>query len=129
MSDTQQKAQQYFDAYAATLNAGDLDAWVDTLAREVVLNPPDREAVIGSEAARSYGQEAWFGPFSMRHAVVVQEAIPASDEYVHARGTWTIDLTPKDGSEPSSLRGTFMWLLRNEGGELKGARAAFSILD
>lgn len=80
--------------------------------------------MIGSEAVRSYGQEAWFGPFSMRHTVAVQEAIPASDEYVHARGTWTIDLTPKDGNEPSTLRGTLMWLLRNEGGELKGARAA-----
>ncbi len=129
MSDAQERVQEYFDSYVGNVNSGDLDAWVGTFTDDAVLNPPDRGAVQGRDAIRAYGEEAWFGPFTMRHAVTVEEAITVSDDFVHARGMWTIDLTPKDGSPSSSVNGTFMWLLRKDGDGLKGARAAFSILD
>ena len=129
MSDPRQRAQEYFDGYDATVNAGDLNAWVGTFTDEAVINPPDRAAMQGSDAIRTYGEEVWFGPNRMRLAVTVEEAIPVSDEYLYTRGNWTIDLTPKDCSPSSSVNGTFMFLLRDDGGELKATRAAFSIVD
>ncbi len=129
MSDLEQKVNLYFHSYDETVTSGNLDAFMATQAPDIVWNPPDRAAVVGHDALRKYAQDQWFGVYSMRLASTVEEAMPVSDDYTVSRGSWTIDLTPKDGSAPSSLKGTFLWLLRNESGGFKAARMSFAIFD
>ena len=129
MSDAKQQVEDYFRGYNDTVNSGDLEAFLRTQASDVAWNPPDRAAVVGLDNLRQYLVDEWFGVYSMELSNTVEEALPIGDEYIYSRGTWSIDLTPKDGSAPTSLHGTFSRLFRNENGELKGARSAFSILD
>ena len=121
--------QQAFDRFIAAVNADDIDAWLAAQSGDCVWQPPDRVAVEGQEALRTYGHDVWFGLYKMNLEMKVEEVVPVSDSYAYARGSWTIGLTPKDGSEPTALAGTNAMLLRQEGGDLKFARVAFSIFE
>ncbi|MFQ5983829.1 MAG: YybH family protein, partial [Woeseiaceae bacterium] len=108
MSDLEREVKLYFHSYDEIVNSGDSDAFMATQASDVVWNPPDRPAVVGHDALRKYAEDEWFNVFSMRLASTVEDVMPISDQYVVSRGSWTVDLTPKDGSESSSLNGSFL---------------------
>ena len=129
MADLREEVEQYFRGYEEAVNSGDVDAFMRIQTPDVVWNPPDRAAVVGSDDVRQYVVDEWFGPSSMQLAMTVQEALPVSDEYACARGSWSVGLTPKDGSAASTVKGTFMWLLRKEGGDLNGARTSFAMFE
>ncbi len=129
VADIREEVEQYFRDFAEAVNSGDVDAFMNTQTPDVVWNPPDRATISGPDDVRKYLVDEWFGPSSMQLDMTVQEALPVADEYTCTRGSWSIDLTPKDGSEASTVGGTFMWLLRKEGGEIKGARTSFAMFD
>lgn len=126
MSDVEREVQLFFHSFDETVTSGNLDACLATQAPDIVWNPPDRDAVVGHDALREYLQDQWFSVFSMHLANTVEEVLPVGDDYAVARGSWTMDLTPKDGSEPGSVKGTFLWLLRSESSGFKAARMSFS---
>ena len=129
MSNLKENVVQYFHSYDESVTSGNLDAFMATQAPDVVWNPPDRASVVGHDALRKYVADQWFDVFSMRLVSTVEEAMPISDDFTVSRGSWTIDLTPKDQSEPSSLKGTFLWVLSNEDDGFKATRMSFSIFD
>ncbi len=129
MTNLEEKVNQYFHNYDDTVTSGNLDSFMATQASDVVWNPPDRASVVGHDALRKYAADEWFDVYSMRLVSTVEEATPISDDFTISRGSWTIDLTPKDKCEPSSLKGTFLWVLSNEDDEFKATRMSFSIFD
>ena len=129
MSNLEEKVKQYFHSYDETVTSGNVDAFMATQAPDVVWNPPDRASVVGHDALREYVEDVWFDVYSMRLVSKVEEATPISDDFTISRGSWTIDLKPKDESAPSSLKGTFLWLLNNKDEGFEATRMSFSIFD
>ncbi len=129
MSNLEEKVNQYFHSYDEFVSSGNVDAFMATQAPDIVWNPPDRASVVGHDALRKYAADEWFDVYSMRLVSTVEEAVPISDDFTVSRGSWTIDLTPKDQSEPSSLKGTFLWVLSNEDDGFKATRMSFAIFD
>ena len=121
--------QKLYGAFDAAVNAGDVDGWLAVQTEDCTWLPPDRPAVAGKEAVRAYVQDAWFGLFNMTVKSTIEEAVATSDSDAWARGSWTMDLVPKDGSEPSTVAGTLLSVLRRESGDWRVARTAFSTLD
>ena len=129
MSNLEEKVNQYFHGYDESVTSGNLDAFMATQAPDVVWNPPDRPSVVGHDALRKYAEDEWFDVYSMRLVSKVDEATPIGDDFTVSRGSWKMDLTPKDEGAPSSLKGTFLWLLSNKDDGFEATRMSFSIFD
>jgi ketosteroid isomerase-like protein len=97
--------------YIAACNAGDAGAYVATLAPDVVTCPPGQEPFKGQDAARSWVQEGFFDVFDVTFDASFDRMIEA-DEEVMAPGSFTLDLSPKDGGDDVNLTGTFFNIFR-----------------
>ena len=128
MSDTDAIRGMY-SSFDAAATSGDVDAWLAVQTEDCVWLPPDRGAVVGKAAVRTYVDDVWFGPNNMDLTNSPEEIVLAGDSNAWVRGTWKMLLSPKDGSDPSNLAGTFLSVLRRESGAWKLARGSFTILD
>ena len=97
--------------YIAACNAGDAGAFVDTLASDVVFCPPAQAPFKGHDAARSWVQGGFFDVFDVTFHGSFDRVIEAGDE-VMAPGSFTLDLSPKDGGDDVHLTGTFFNIFR-----------------
>jgi ketosteroid isomerase-like protein len=97
--------------YIAACNAGDADAYVATLAPDVVLCPPAQAPVGGRDAARKWVQEGFFDPFKVDFSASFDRLI-TTDAEIMAPGSFALGLTPKDGGDRIELSGTFFNIFR-----------------
>ena len=93
-------------------NAGDAAAAVALVMDDAVDLPPNRPAVIGREAIRSFVQSD-FDTFTMNFADEIVEVEVAGDLAV-IWSNYTVTLTPKDDGEPIENNGKWLKVLKRQ---------------
>ena len=93
-------------------NAGDASAAVALVMDDAVDLPPNRPAVIGREAIRSFVQSD-FDLFTMNFADEIVEVEVAGDLAV-IWTNYTVTLTPKDDGEPIENNGKWLKVLKRQ---------------
>jgi ketosteroid isomerase-like protein len=101
------------DAYMAAARSGDAEAFGATLTDDVVMLPPDAPMVTGNQAVVAWIAENYFDPFD------VDLRFHFEDGEVHGssawtRGPFTLEIRPKDGSDPMTVRGKFIDIFRRD---------------
>lgn len=100
------------EAHIAALNHGNVSAWVAAFTDDGVQMPPNAPANLGRESIRTWSQ-AFLAPFRAAFALVVDEVQVAGD-WAFERGTYTITLTPKAGSEPMQDIGKYITIYERQ---------------
>jgi uncharacterized protein (TIGR02246 family) len=119
-SPVEQQSDQSADAavneiwqrYSASLNSGDLDAWLALWTQEGVQLPPGEPAVIGKDQIRARNK-AVLDRFTFDMGITNEEVGSAGD-WAFARGTYKATLTPKAGGELVHVDGKYMTILKKQ---------------
>jgi len=93
-------------------NAGDASAAVALVTDDAVDLPPNRPAVMGKEAIRSFVQSD-FDRFTMNFVDEIVEVEVAGDLAV-IWSNYTVTLTPKAGGEPTGNNGKWLKVLKRQ---------------
>jgi ketosteroid isomerase-like protein len=93
--------------YTESLEAGDLDAWLDTLTDDCLFLPPNAPAVIGKDAVRQWAKESFFDPFDIGFRFGYEDHEMLGDRAV-AWGWYDQTLEPKAGGDGIHLKGKFI---------------------
>ena len=123
---TQQQAQEFFDRYAELWMAGDLDGWLDLWADDWTIQMPfDEPRVVGADQLRRRNATALA---SADYVASIKNLDVGSDGgLAYASGTYTMAITPEDGSAPWTLDAKYLSVFeRQPDGEWKLIRDAFN---
>lgn len=96
----------------SAFNTGDVSAAVSLVMNDAVDLPPNRPAIIGKEAIRSFLQSD-LSQFSMRFADEIVEVEVGGDLAV-IWTNYTATLTPRDGGEPIEDSGKWLKVLKRQ---------------
>ena len=110
--DARVAADSIFAKYAASLAAGDADAWATLWTDDGVQLPPDAPAVVGRPQIREKlrGILAQFR-FDMR---IHTEEVRTAGEWAYARGSYQATLVPKAGGGSIPIDGKFLTILARQ---------------
>jgi len=110
--DARAAADSIFAKYAASLGAGDADAWASLWMEDGVQMPPDAPAVAGRSQIREKlrGILTQFR-FDMR---IHTEEVRTAGEWAFARGLYQATLTPKTGGPSIPIDGKFLTILARQ---------------
>ncbi len=106
-------ANSLLEQWISALNAGDTDAWLATLADDATIMPPNEPAVTGKEALGPWMVKAFFDPFNVQLTGRFDEAESAGD-WVIARGSYELSLTPKNGGQVVDDNGEFVNIFKRQ---------------
>lgn len=101
-----------FAQYAASLRAGDAEAWAALWTEDGIQMPPDAPAVAGRTQIREK-MRALLAAFHLAMQIRTEE-VQAAGDWGFARGTFTATLTPKHGGEPVPVDGKFLTILARQ---------------
>ena len=101
------------EQWVAAINAGDLDGWSATLADDATVMPPNAPAVTGIESLRPWMVETFFDPFNVQLRGSFDKAESAGD-WVIARGSYELSLTPKNGGQVIEDSGKFVNIFKRQ---------------
>ncbi len=119
-------ANALLEQWIAAVNAGDIDAWLATLADDATVMPPNEPAVTGKEALGPWMVQTFFDPFNVQLSCTFDDVDPAGD-MVFARGSYDLSLAPKDGAQVIEDSGKFVNVFkRQQDGSFKYAIAMWS---
>ena len=103
---------QVWDQYASSLNAGDVDRYMALWADNAIQLPPDSLPLVGKETLRAgLESEVKAITYDMK---ITNEEVNVSGDLAVARGTYAATITFKDGSDPISIDGKYMTLLKRQ---------------
>jgi uncharacterized protein (TIGR02246 family) len=126
MEEVTAEVEAFFTEYAASLNAGDADRYIQLWMEEGVQLPPDAPPNVGRDTIYA-GQAAEFEQVAYEDMAIQVEDVMASGDMVVARGTYALSVVPKDGSEPIPVDGKYMSVLKRQpDGSLKLYRDIFN---
>jgi uncharacterized protein (TIGR02246 family) len=100
------------EAHIASLNAGNVDAWVGVFSEDAVQMPPNAPANAGRAMIRAWS-EAFLGPFHVDFGLEVEEVRGASD-WAFERGKYRIRVTPKAGDEGFPDAGKYITIYQKQ---------------
>jgi uncharacterized protein (TIGR02246 family) len=96
--------------YTAAAHAGDLDRWMELWIDDAIQMPPDVPRRVGKEAIQT-GMEPGFENFDLTNMVILTEEVKILGNTAYSHGTYTFDMTPKEGGEGQSVSGKFLDIL------------------
>lgn len=99
-------------ALIATLNDGNVSAWVAAFTTDSVQMPPHSPANLGRESIRTWSL-AFYAHFRTAFALKIDEVQVAGD-WAFERGTYTITLTPKARGELLQVIGKYITIYEQE---------------
>lgn len=102
-----------WNEYTAACHAGNLERWIDLWIDEVLQMPPDVPRRDGKEERRK-GMEPGFDLFHMTNMVINIEELQILGDLAYSHGTYTFDMTLKDGGETIALTGKFLDILEKQ---------------
>lgn len=111
--DDPQELVRIFDTYAASVNAGDLQTWIELWDENGMSLPPDAVAKAGKANLYAENVEAFkLLKFDMK--ICCEEAAIAGD-FGFVRGQFSYSVRPKDGSgSPFDMKGKFLTVFRKQ---------------
>lgn len=101
-----------WEEYSASLNAGDVDRWVELWTEDGVQMPPGEPYVEGKEAILARNAQA-FAPFDVEMEIENLE-VGSGPEWAFARGVYSAMLTPKEGGSVVPVDGKYMTILQQQ---------------
>jgi uncharacterized protein (TIGR02246 family) len=101
-----------FTRYAASLRAGDADAWAELWTDDGVQMPPDAPPVAGKSRIRE-NLRGMLAAFRFDMQIDIDE-VRAAGDWAFARGTYTAMLTPKQGGAAMPIDGKFMTIFARQ---------------
>lgn len=113
MSEVKNAVRKTLNKYVEASNNGDAEAFKAILLEDVELNPSGHPAVIGREAAGEWAQREFFDQADVNLELFPQ-SIEEVNSAVHVSGTFSIDMSPKDGSADESVTGAFYSIFRED---------------
>lgn len=112
MTDAQEEIRQRRREWRAAVNAGDIVAYADLVAEDLVWLPPAGDPIEGRTGFR-----AWLEPFFGRYRYdfhVEPGRVRAFDGWCAERGTFRSVMTARSGGEPQEHRGSYTLLWRRD---------------
>jgi len=104
---------ELWNEYAAAAHAGDLERWMSLWTDEGIQMAPDAPRRVGKEQIRAAMQPG-FDLFIMSDMVINTEEVQILGDQAYSHGTYTFDMTPKEGGETTSLSGKFLDILEKQ---------------
>ncbi len=101
------------EQWVSAVNAGDIDGWSATLADDATVMPPNAPAVTGIESLRPWMVQTFFDPFNVQLRGSFDKSESAGD-WVIARGSYELSLTPKDGGQVIEDSGKFVNIFKRQ---------------
>ena len=106
--------------YADAANAGDLERWISLWSDDGIQIAPGTPLRIGKEQIRE-AMRATFDLFDRRDMTIHTEEGRVLGDWAYSYGTFTFEVTPKDGAKTSDYCGKFLDIL------MKGADGSWKI--
>jgi len=111
-------------AYADAVNSEDLTSWVNTMAEDVVFQPPNRPQLNGKDAVVNWAKEVFSDTLKRKLDMQIEE-VQVLGSWAFAVGRYTSTYTPKQGGSTTEVHGKFINIFRREStGDWKYARAS-----
>jgi uncharacterized protein (TIGR02246 family) len=104
---------ELWNEYAAAANDGDLARWVSLWSEDAIQMPPDVPRRVGKEEIKK-GMQPGFELFDMSNMVIQTEEVRILGDRAYSHGTYTFDMTPKEGGATSSVSGKFLDVLEKQ---------------
>ena len=100
------------EAHVASLNQGNVDAWVGVFSEDGVQMPPNAPANVGRAMIRAWSH-AFMDPFRLEFALSVDEVEIAGD-WAFERGGYRVALHPKAGGHTFRDEGKYLTLYERQ---------------
>ena len=104
---------ELWDEYAAAANAGDFERWMSLWIEDGIQMPPDVPRRVGKAEIRKEMQPT-FDLFNMSEMTIQTEEVRILGDRAYSHGTYTFDMTPKEGRETKSYSGKFLDILEKQ---------------
>jgi uncharacterized protein (TIGR02246 family) len=105
-------AEAIWREYSESLNAGDLERWLELWSEDGIQMPPDEPPIAGLDSIRARN-DAFLDRFTVDIGITNQEVETAGD-WAYSRGTYKARLMPKAGGRPVSIDGKYMTILARQ---------------
>ena len=108
-------AQVYelWNEYAAAANDGDMARWIALWIDDGIQMAPDAPPRIGKEQIRE-AMQPLFDHFNMSKMIIQTEEVRILGDRAYSHGTYTFEMTPKEGGETKSYSGKFLDILEKQ---------------
>jgi uncharacterized protein (TIGR02246 family) len=108
-------AQVYelWKVYTAACNTGDFERWMTLWTEDAIQMPPNDLRRVGIDAIRC-GMRPGFELFETSNMIIHTEEVRIFGDRAYSHGTYTYDMTPKDGGEMINLSGKFLDILEKQ---------------
>ena len=100
------------EGWERSLNEGDLEGWMSTMADDVAFMPPNEQVVEGIDAVRTSWQPV-FEQFEMAEVLSVTE-IAVGGDWAFVQGAYEIGMTPREGGETAVEVGKYLLILARQ---------------
>ena len=107
------KVNELWNEYTADCHSGDFEHWIGLWVDDGIQMAPDTPPRVGKEQIRA-GMQPGFDLFDMRNMVINVGEVRILGDWAYSHGTYTFDMTPKEGGETSSLSGKFLDILKKQ---------------
>ena len=104
---------ELWDEYAAAANAGDFVRWMSLWIEDGIQMPPDVPSRVGKAEIRKEMQPT-FDLFNTSKMTIQTEEVRILGDRAYSHGTYTFDMTPKEGRETKSYSGKFLDILEKQ---------------
>lgn len=108
-------AQVYelWNEWAAACHAGDFERWMSLWVDDALQMAPDEPPRVGKEQIRA-GNKPSFDLSMMSNMVINTQEVRILGDQAYSYGTYTFDVTPKEGGETTSLSGKYLDILAKQ---------------
>jgi uncharacterized protein (TIGR02246 family) len=104
---------ELWNEYATAANDGDLTRWISFWTDEGIQMQPGVPRRVGQTEIGNEMQ-ALFNHFDISNMGVYPEEVRILGDRAYSHGTYTFELTPKEGGEIESYSGTFLSILEKQ---------------
>ena len=104
---------ELWNEYAAACHSGDLERWLSFWIDDGIQMAPDAPCRVGKEQIRAAMQPT-FDLFTMSNMVINTEEVWVLGDRAYSHGTYTFDMTPKNGGETTSFSGKFLDIVKRQ---------------
>ena len=101
---------ELWNEYAAAANTGDMKRWISLWIDDAVQMPPGAPRRVGKEQIRR-GMQPLFDHFDTSRMSIHTEEVRILGNQAYSHGTYTFEITPKEGGETKSYSGKFLDIL------------------
>ena len=102
-----------WNEYAAACHAGEFERYMSLWIEDGRQMAPDAPQRIGKEQIRAAMQPS-FDRFDMANMDINTEEVRVLGDWAYSHGTYTFEMTPKEGGETMSLSGKYLGILQRQ---------------